>query len=102
ERISHQAAADPNQDILLDDQLWFDENGTPLFYGAWRAKPGKASPEPTARSVVSIQKARVACWPSSGGIWIKHADLVDLDFLRLDRFVDTPRQFNQTAEDEFC
>lgn len=101
-RISHQAASDPNQDVLFDEQPWFDMNGTPLFYGAWRAKPGRASPEPIARSIVSKHKARVACWPSSGGVWIKHADLVELDFLDLDRFADTPQQFNQTAEDEFC
>ncbi|KAH7377890.1 hypothetical protein BKA66DRAFT_380271, partial [Pyrenochaeta sp. MPI-SDFR-AT-0127] len=101
-RISHRAASDPHQDILLDKQPWFDTRGTPLFYAAWRAKPGTLSPEPTARSTISKHKARVACWPESGGIWIKHADLIELDFLGLDRFADTPLQFNQTAEGEFC
>ncbi|KAF2131382.1 hypothetical protein P153DRAFT_194207 [Dothidotthia symphoricarpi CBS 119687] len=101
-RISHQAASDSHQDVLLDDATWFDVDGTPLFYGAWRAKPGATSAEPVSRSSLVKYGARVACWPSSGGIWIKHADLVDLNFLGLSRIEDTPRQFNQTAEDEFC
>lgn len=101
-RISHQAASDPQQDILSDNTAWYDTDGTPLFYSAWRVKPGRFTPEPTARSTPLKHGARVACWPSSGGIWIKHADVVDLEFLGLDRFDSTPRQFNQTAEDEFC
>ena len=101
-RLSHQAASDPHQDVLLDNTAWFDTDGTPYFYSAWRAKPGSISPEPTLRSELVRHGARVACWPSSGGVWIKHADLVDLNFLKLSRLEDTPRQFNQTAEDEFC
>ncbi|KAH7380702.1 hypothetical protein BKA66DRAFT_419555, partial [Pyrenochaeta sp. MPI-SDFR-AT-0127] len=101
-RISHQSASDPNQDLLLDNAAWFKTDGTPLFYSAWRAKPGAISPEPTSRSSLGKYGARVSCWPSTGGVWIKQADLVDLNFLELSRFTDTPRQFDQTAEDKFC
>lgn len=88
--------------MLVDDSAWFDTDGTPLFYNAWRAKSGLISSEPMERSSVMKYGARVACWPSSGGIWIKDAELVDLDFLGLSRFSNTPRQFNQTAQDQFC
>lgn len=56
------------------------------------------------RSYVQKYGARVACWPSVGGVWIKHAELVDLDFLGLDRSSHTHRRLpvNQTEEDEFC
>lgn len=103
-RISHQAASDRHQDVLPDNAAWFDTDGTPLFYSAWRVQPndGHVSPEPTIRSSLVKHGARVACWPSSGGVWIKQADIVDMEFLGLDRFQDTPRQFNQTAEDVFC
>lgn len=101
-RISHQAASDPHQDVVSDNAQWYDADGIPLFYSAWRAKPGPLSPEPTARSTPLKRGARVACWPSSGGIWIKHADLVEMEFLSLNRLKSTPRQYNQTAEDEFC
>ncbi|KAH8707179.1 hypothetical protein GQ44DRAFT_557501, partial [Phaeosphaeriaceae sp. PMI808] len=100
--ISHRAATDSFQNDLRDDGDWFDSDGNPLFYSAWRAKPGSTRPEPSARSAVVEHGARVACWPSSGGIWIRHANLVDMSFLGVDRWLDTPRQFNQTAEDEFC
>lgn len=101
-RISHQAASDPHQDVLLDNEPWFDTDGIPLFYSAWRVKAGSRSAEPVARSTLITHGARVACWPSSGGVWIKHADVVDMEFLGVDRFEDTPKQFNQTREDEFC
>ncbi|KAF2827969.1 hypothetical protein CC86DRAFT_369148 [Ophiobolus disseminans] len=101
-RISHQSTSDPHQDILLANTPWYDPNGIPLFYSAWRAKPGPISPEPTQRSSLLKHGARIACWPSTGGVWIKHADLVDLNFLGLSRFLDTSRQFDQAAEDNFC
>lgn len=101
-KISHQAASDPLQDALHENVDWYDANGTPLFYSAWRAKSVDTSPEPSKRSSLLKYGSRVACWPSTGGVWIKHADLVDLNFLGLERQYDTPRQFNQTAEDEFC
>ncbi|KAF2005048.1 hypothetical protein P154DRAFT_518623 [Amniculicola lignicola CBS 123094] len=101
-RISHQAASDPNQDILPYNVAWFGPSGVPLFYSAWRARAGFPSPEPTARSTILRHGARIACWPSTGGVWIKTADVAEIDFLDIDRFEDTPRQFNTTAEDEFC
>jgi hypothetical protein len=101
-QISHQAASDPYPDLLRENVAWFDIDGTPLFYSAWRAKPGPISPEPKVRSSVVKHGARVSCWPQAGGIWIKNADLVDLNFLGISRMDDTPRQFNQTAENEFC
>lgn len=47
---------------------------------------------------------RVACWPSARGVWIKHAELVDLDFLGLSGWGHEPRQLpiNQTEEDALC
>jgi hypothetical protein len=101
-RISHQAASDPHQDVLLDDEPWFDGDGTPLFYSAWRVKAGPIPAEPVARSTLMLHGARVACWPSAGGVWIKEADVVDMEFLDVDRFQDTPKQFNQALEDDFC
>ena len=102
--ISKQAAADTHQDVLIDNTQWYDIDGIPLFYSAWRVREGEGRlrPEPTMRSAIMEHGARVACWPSSGGVWIKAADIVDLDFLGLDRLSDTARQFNQTSEDEFC
>lgn len=102
-RISHQAAPDMHQYVLLDDTAWFDNDGIPLFYSAWRVKPGPLSPEPAFRSALLKYGARVTCWPSTNdGIWIKQADLVDMNFLAVSRFENTPRQFNTTAEDQFC
>lgn len=93
-RIAHRPAIGLRDD-LLDYAASFDHRGDPVFRNV-------ANLEPTARSAVIRYGARVACRPSSGGIWIKLADLVELDFLELDRWNDTPRQSNQTREDEFC
>lgn len=62
------------------------------------------SPEPTARVTLLEHVARVACWPSTGGVWIKHASRPDLDFLDLDHRHDTARRwpYNGTEEDGFC
>jgi hypothetical protein len=49
------------------------------------------SPLPTKRSTLLEHGARVACWPSSGGVWIKHAPPAELDFLNLSRTNDTDR-----------
>lgn len=54
------------------------------------------SPVPTKRSTIFKYDARVACWPSTGGIWIKHATPVDLDFLRLSRINDTDKPLQRT------
>ncbi|KAF1921713.1 hypothetical protein BDU57DRAFT_510659 [Ampelomyces quisqualis] len=102
-RLSHQSASDPRQDVLADNVEWYNEAGTPLFYSAWRSNPNTAkSPEPMRRSDIFKGGARVACWPSTGGVWAKNVGLAEMDFLGLNRMDHTPRQFNQTAEDEFC
>ncbi|KAL8707360.1 MAG: hypothetical protein Q9225_007767 [Loekoesia sp. 1 TL-2023] len=41
-------------------------------------------------------------YPSSGGILIKEVDVVDMQFLQLDRFSATQRSPNVVQEDEFC
>ena len=42
-------------------------------------------------------------WPSSGGMLVKEpADIVDLEFLGLDRFKASPRSQNVVEEDAFC
>jgi hypothetical protein len=46
---------------------------------------------PTFRSTILPHGARVACWPSTGGIWIKHVPPVELDYLFLSRKNDTQR-----------
>jgi hypothetical protein len=43
------------------------------------------------RSTILDYGARVACWPSSGGVWIKHAVPLELDFLNLSRENNTRR-----------
>lgn len=44
-----------------------------------------------SRSIILDYGARVACYPKSGGIWIKHAVPVELDFLALSRENNTKR-----------
>lgn len=41
-------------------------------------------------------------YPSSGGVLIKEADIVDMQFLSLDRFRPSQRSINIVEEDEFC
>lgn len=103
-RISHQEWDDQNPDINKPDGLWYDDKGLPLSYAAWRAKYGVRSAEPTARSTITKFGARVACWPSTGGIWIKHADPLEIDFLGLDRYKEVQRSspHRGAAEDAFC
>ncbi|KAF2667324.1 hypothetical protein BT63DRAFT_426217 [Microthyrium microscopicum] len=54
------------------------------------------SPLPTKRSTIFKYDARVACWPSTGGIWIKHASPVELDFLKVSRRNDTEKPSERT------
>jgi hypothetical protein len=95
--LSHQPA---NPAPARDYYPWTKSDGTPLPYDAWFTNP----PIPKMRSRLIRGGARVACWPSTGGIWLKQADLVDMDFLGLNRFADTPKQhtYNAHAEDQFC
>jgi hypothetical protein len=41
-------------------------------------------------------------YPSSGGVLIKEVDVVDMEFLQLDRFSAAQRSSNMLQEDEFC
>ena len=41
-------------------------------------------------------------YPSSGGILIKEADIVDMQFLSLNRFQPSQRSSNIVEEDKFC
>lgn len=41
-------------------------------------------------------------YPSAGGMLIKEADVVDMRFLRLDRFTAAQRSANLIEEDAFC
>lgn len=41
-------------------------------------------------------------YPSSGGVLIKEADIVDMRFLSLDRFYPSQRSSNILEEDRFC
>lgn len=93
--LSHQPANPPAS--VREYYPWTRSDGTPLLYEDWFINP----PLSKMRSKLTRLGARVACWPSTGGIWIKHADPLDMDFLGLNRFVDTPKQHSREAEDEF-
>ena len=41
-------------------------------------------------------------YPSNGGVLIKEVNLVDMQFLQLDRFSAAQRSFDMVQEDEFC
>lgn len=45
---------------------------------------------------------QVACWPSTGGVWIKHLSPVEMQYLGLDRFADAERSADPAEEDTFC
>lgn len=72
------------------------------LYHKWRLSSRVERPVPTLRSEIFRHGSRVACWPSTGGIWIKHADLIEMTFLNLPLDEDVPRQAEQEAEDAFC
>ncbi len=84
------------------DKTTWAYNDEALFSDSWQTEPTGNMSQPTARSRIVKFGANVACWPSQGGFWLKKVGLVDMNFLGVYRFSDTPRQFNQTAEDEFC
>lgn len=67
-QISHQTASDAYPDQLRENELWYDEDGTHLFYSAWRVKPATTTSESMVHSSLLKYGARVACWPQTGGI----------------------------------
>ncbi|GFN15252.1 hypothetical protein AtubIFM55763_010534 [Aspergillus tubingensis] len=56
----------------------------------------------TERTVFSPEGCRVYGYPSTGGVLIKNADLVDLLFLSLPRFQAVQRASSVDEEDRFC
>lgn len=55
---------------------------------------------PTAR--YDIDTNHVACYPSSGGIWMAELGPVELQYLGINRFESTERDLDQDADDAFC
>jgi hypothetical protein len=66
--------------------------------------PCDCPPEPQMRSKFgSFCGAHVTGWPSTGGVLMGlHYGAVELEFLGLDRFEETPKAENQADEDAFC
>ena len=60
---------------------WFDEDGVPVSYQTYQNLSGPFPPEPKHRATLYKFGARVACWPSTGGVWIKHAVPIEMAFL---------------------
>lgn len=56
----------------------------------------------TKRTIYGRRGCTVYGWPSTGGVLIKGADIVDLIFLSLDRFHASKRSSNMFEEDRFC
>jgi hypothetical protein len=96
--LSDQPANLPQANYDRDFYPWTKADDMPISYSDWFFNP----PLPTARSRLTRHGARVACWPSTGGVYVEHADIIDMHFLGLNRFADTDRSYNVTAEDEFC
>ncbi|PGG99366.1 hypothetical protein AJ79_08560 [Helicocarpus griseus UAMH5409] len=44
----------------------------------------------------------VACWPSTGGIWVSSLHPVEVQYLSIDRFSVVERSSEQEEEDRFC
>ncbi|KAI9757583.1 MAG: hypothetical protein M4579_003395 [Chaenotheca gracillima] len=49
-----------------------------------------------------LSEGQAACWPSTGGIWIKEVTPIEIAHLGLDRFNDTERSTDPVDEDAFC
>ena len=56
--------------------------------------------KPTLRYDLSTSKA--ACWPSTGGVWIKSVTAVELDFLGVARLNSVERSTDSAEENKFC
>ncbi|KAL4886505.1 hypothetical protein BJY04DRAFT_213267 [Aspergillus karnatakaensis] len=57
---------------------------------------------PTARTTFDTQGCTIYGYPSTGGILIKEANLVDMLFLSLPRFSPSQRATSTSKEDAFC
>lgn len=82
----------------------FHENGAPATADAWENTTNPFSMNPAVRSSLYRFGARVACWPSTGGIWMKHALPIEMSFLDLSLRYDTyrPEDLDPVEEDAFC
>lgn len=49
-----------------------------------------------------LEYDQVACWPSTGGVWIKALSPLEMQHLNLDRFADAERSADHVEEDAFC
>ncbi|KAI9888349.1 MAG: hypothetical protein M1814_000556 [Vezdaea aestivalis] len=65
-------------------------------FGLWPVPP----PDPKLR--YDLEYGSAACWPSTGGVWIKRMSLVELDYLGINRFNNTNKSDNAVAENAFC
>jgi hypothetical protein len=83
---------------------WFDADGVPVSYQTYQNLRGPFPPKPKDRSTLYKFGARVACWPSTGGIWIKHAVPIEMAFLEVSQMYDThrPTPLDPAEEDAFC
>ncbi|KAF2148521.1 hypothetical protein K461DRAFT_282976 [Myriangium duriaei CBS 260.36] len=66
----------------------------------WRDPP--PPPSTTIRTEFGTHGCTVFCYPSTGGVLIKHPDLVDMLFLGLDRAHGSERSADPDDEDQFC
>lgn len=82
----------------------FQQDGLPITAHAWKNTTSRFLENQKERAALNRFGARVACWPSTGGIWIKHALPLDMSFLGLSLQFDTPRpeDLDPVEEDAFC
>jgi len=64
--------------------------------------PQNPPPDMNKRTEFGRLGCTVYAYPSSGGVLIKEVDIVDMQFLQLDRFSAAQRSSNIIQEDEFC
>ncbi|OQO12004.1 hypothetical protein B0A48_02643 [Cryoendolithus antarcticus] len=64
--------------------------------------PAIVTRTPTQRTVFGSRGCNIYGYPSSGGIWLKEADVLDLLYLSLSRSEVCHRSTDPNEEDEFC
>lgn len=103
--------------VLLTHQLTSTQPNTSLFTVTPFPTPvlaitvddhtlGSCPQNPPLSTTKRTSFGRLGCtiygYPSSGGVLIKEADIVDMYFLSLDRFYPSQRSSNTVEEDKFC
>jgi len=89
-----------SQDVLQDEGM-AHEYYIPASISNWAEAPPPIWPmRPIMRSEVPYGGA--SCWPSTGGIWMKELDAVEMAYLGIDRFNNVPRAADPVEEDTFC